>query len=578
MEISARKPSPNLPSVSPLRIGLLVDDFSVSQYVYDFAQWAQSQPNIVVADVILYAGPKSRSEDRSGFWSRTIRSMKNNGLSSALADWAFLLVNKFERAVIKRNKRHAEHLVEFDLSSLVASKIIINPIKSDPTFGQVCQFDEADIRCVKQLDLDLIVQCGNCTPAGDILNASRLGIISIQYGDAQKSRGGPAGFWEVYRREEMTGFTIKLLSGDFGGRDVLLEGRFATKHYYMLNQAFIYRKAHFYLKHIIEKIVSTGNLPERTSSFPYSRQISKNPTLFEVAAYFLMYCYDFLAKKIRGLLNIHYRWSVAYIPQDYRDAVLCRGIKLKNRPYHYLADPFVITRNGKNYCFAEDFDHLRQRGAIDVYELAETRGIRIGTALNENFHLSFPYLFEHQNELYMCPESSENKDIRVYKCVDFPLRWKLEKVIMSEISAADTMIFQRGEKWWMLTNVDLADVGDYRSELCIFYADSPLEERWTPHPLNPVIIDASRARNAGCFITDDTYIRFSQSQGFDVYGKRVLINRIVELSDTKYVESCAAVVAPSFFSGIVGTHHLHSNGQLTVFDFSMNSRISNEGQ
>lgn len=578
MERSTVKASPDLPGASPLRIGLLVDELVVSKYVYDFAQWAQSQTNIVVADVILYAGAESGSEHRSGFLSRKIRSIKNNGLSSALADSAFLLVKKFERALIKRNKRHAEHLLEFDLSSLVESKIVIDPIKSDPALGRVSQFGEADIRRVKESNLDLIVQCGNCTPVGDIVNASRLGIISLQYGDIQTSRGGPAGFWEVYRREEMTGFTVNLLGGNSGGRDVLMEGRFATKHYYLLNQAFIYRKANFYLKHIIEKIALTGNLPERISSFPYSRQISKNPTLFEVAAYFSTYCYDFVAKKIRLLLNIHYRWSVAYVHQNWRDAVLCRGTKLKNRPYHYLADPFVIARQGKNYCFVEDFDHLQQRGAIDVYELAETGGTRVGTALSENFHLSFPYLFEYQNQLYMCPETSENKDIRVYKCVDFPLQWKLEKVIMSEISAADTMFFQRDGKWWMLTNVDLANVGDYRSELCVFFADSPLEERWTPHPLNPVIIDASRARNAGCFISDNTYFRFSQGQGFDVYGKRVLINKIVELSDTKYVETCAAVVTPSFFPGIVGTHHLHSNGQLTVFDFSINSRISNEGQ
>ena len=138
MEKSTIKPSPNLPGASPLRIGLLVDDLVVSKYVYDFTQWAQSQPNIVVA-VILYAGPENGSEHRSGFLSRTIRSMKNNGLSSALADLAFLLVKKFERAVIKRNKRHAEHLLEFDLSSLVASKIVISPINSDPAFGQVYQ-------------------------------------------------------------------------------------------------------------------------------------------------------------------------------------------------------------------------------------------------------------------------------------------------------------------------------------------------------------------------------------------------------------------------------------------------------
>ena len=260
--------------------------------------------------------------------------------------------------------------------------------------------------------------------------------------------------------------------------------------------------------------------------------------------------------------------------RDWRDAELFRATRLENRPFHYLADPFVIARSGKNYCFVEDFDYSTHRGTIDVYELTPTGGTRVGTALNEKFHLSFPYLFEYRNELYMCPESSESKDIRIYKCIEFPLQWKLEKIVMDRVSAADTMIFEKDGKWWLLTNIDPADAGDYCSELWIFSADSPLAESWKPHPLNPIIVDASRARNAGCFIDGDSYFRFSQGQGFDVYGKRVLINKIIELSDTKYAESCVSVIAPSFQPGVVGTHHMHSNGQCTVFDFSKSYRIN----
>src|SRR5664280_2872288 len=119
MEESAIEHPPNLPGASPLRIGLLVDRLIVSNYVYDFTQWAQSQANIVITDVILHAGPKDRYEHQAGFLSRTIRSVKIGGLGSALAQAAFSLVKIFERAKIKRNKRHAEHLLEFDLSSLV---------------------------------------------------------------------------------------------------------------------------------------------------------------------------------------------------------------------------------------------------------------------------------------------------------------------------------------------------------------------------------------------------------------------------------------------------------------------------
>ena len=49
-----------------------------------------------------------------------------------------------------------------------------------------------------------------------------------------------------------------------------------------------------------------------------------------------------------------------------------RRIELKNWPFHYLADPFVICRNNKNYCFVEDFNYLSRRGSIAVYELTDS--------------------------------------------------------------------------------------------------------------------------------------------------------------------------------------------------------------
>ena len=138
------------------------------------------------------------------------------------------------------------------------------------------------------------------------------------------------------------------------------------------------------------------------------------------------------------------------------------------------------------------------------------------------------------------------------------------------------MMFPKDGKWWMFTNIDPVEIRDHRSELFIFSAKSPLETRWTPHPLNPVIIDASRARNAGLVVDGDTYFRCSQGHGFDFYGKRVLINEIKELTDTSYCESCSSVITASFKAGVVGTHHLHSNGRITVFDFSTSSKINSE--
>ena len=174
----------------------------------------------------------------------------------------------------------------------------------------------------------------------------------------------------------------------------------------------------------------------------------------------------------------------------------------------------------------------------------------------------------------MCPETCKKKEIRIYRCIDFPLGWTLEKTIMRNTDAADTMLFEKGGKWWMFTNIDPTESGDHCSELFIFFADSPFANNWTSHPLNPIFIDASFARNGGLVRDGQSLFRVSQSHAFDFYGKQTRINEIVQLTETDYKERCIGEITPNFAKRILGTHHLHSNGKITVFDFTTLSRVS----
>ena len=38
----------------------------------------------------------------------------------------------------------------------------------------------------------------------------------------------------------------------------------------------------------------------------------------------------------------------------------------------------------------------------------------------------------------MIPESHQSKDIRIYKCTKFPLKWKLHGILMKNVSAVFT--------------------------------------------------------------------------------------------------------------------------------------------
>lgn len=562
----------------PLRVGLLVDGVMASHHVHDFVKWAATRPRVAITHLIVHSpaevGPKSGSQ--SGLTSRLIqqvqRPLSKHGLYFALSELLFRCVVAFERRLIARNRHHAAFLHEYDLSPFVQSIVRIVPIVSKSGF--VCSFHAADIEKIVALDLDLLVRCGDRIPRGDILKASRLGVLSFHHADNRINRGGPAGFWEVYHRQETTGFTLQRLTEELDAGDVLMRGRFGTQHYYLLNKAFLFEKSNYYLKLLVEKIANTGRLPDFLPKNPSSNPLYRNPRALELMSYFARYCYNTCLKRIRRLLGIAYRWNVAYVYRNWNDAEYWRGILLKNPSFRFLADPFVILKNGRPYCFAEELDCRKERGSIVAYELTREGGVRVGTALEEDFHLSFPYIFEYEQQLYMCPEASESRSIRIYRCIEFPLRWKLEVVAMDGVSAVDSMIFEKGGKWWMFTNIDPAAVGDHSSELFIFYADSPLTNDWKPHSLNPVVVDASYARNAGFLRDGGDHFRCSQQRGFDFFGKSVQINRIVELTETNFVERRVSVRTPSFAAGVVGTHHLHCSGNITVFDFSKISRLS----
>jgi hypothetical protein len=239
-----------------------------------------------------------------------------------------------------------------------------------------------------------------------------------------------------------------------------------------------------------------------------------------------------------------------------------------------LADPFVISEGNREYCFVEDYDYKTSRGCISAYELKETGAERLGEAIVEPFHMSFPYLFRFNSRIYMCPETSENREIRLYECVNFPLEWKVAKVLMPNVSAVDTMIFERDGLWWLFTNLDPTNTDSFESELFIFYSDNPLGDGWHPHPQNPPVIDSTKGRNAGLLFDDKCIYRVGQKQGLGLYGKGFSIHKIAVLNKETYLETEFCAVKPTFFEKLLGCHHMHSNGHTVVFDYLRRTRIN----
>src|SRR5581483_3012175 len=414
-----------------LKIGLMLDSVHSDKYVCELALWGKGQADIDISHLILH--PR-REETPLG----KLKDLTGRGQLHLLPrKIVFRLLLWLERALLRWSDSHKDHYRSCDLSKVIDKVVEIRPIVSKS--GYVYRFSDEDVETVKALGLDVLIRCGSGILRGDILQAGRLGVVSFHHGDNKVNRGGPAGFWECYYEWPQTGFIIQRLTEELDAGEVLVRGSFETRFYYSLNQAQLYKRSLTHLKWLLKKTASTGHLPAVDDSpTPYSNILFRSPTVIQCFVYGCKLMKRLSIKAITRILKLRERWGISVLPARWNNAVFWRSTKVSFPRGRFWADPFLHTRNGKTFCFVEDFVYRTGKAHITALEIDRTRVTEHGIALDEPFHLSFPFLFEYRGELYMCPEACESRQVRVYRCTDFPLKWKLERILMDGVSAADT--------------------------------------------------------------------------------------------------------------------------------------------
>lgn len=231
----------------------------------------------------------------------------------------------------------------------------------------------------------------------------------------------------------------------------------------------------------------------------------------------------------------------------------------------YWADPFVVEKDNRYYVFIEEKILAVGLGRIACLTLDEDGGLLSNqVALERPYHLSYPFIFERENEMYMLPETAANRALELYRCLHFPDQWQFVKTLMTDIYAVDATLLEYEKKWWLFANVK-EEGGSSLDALHLFYADSPLADKWTAHPLNPIIKDIRSARPAGrIFMRDGKLIRPSQDSSRR-YGYALKFNRIDKLSQAEYKETNVSSFFPSG-GKILATHTFNQVGDFTAID------------
>ncbi len=143
-----------------------------------------------------------------------------------------------------------------------------------------------------------------------------------------------------------------------------------------------------------------------------------------------------------------------------------------------FADCFYVENQGRHFIFFEEVDDQHPVGFLSVLEVfKDGRYTEPQTILKLDYHLSYPCVFNVENDWYMIPESSANKTVELWKCTDFPTQWEKHSNLLEGIEAVDTTPFYHDGMWYLFTSTR-RNCKKFGDRLDLFFTEDILNPNW----------------------------------------------------------------------------------------------------
>lgn len=514
-----------------MRIGILVDTLKLRGWRKAVAQRLLRARDMDVALFIVRGAP---AREERALWRA---------------------VDAFERAVAKRVlHRPLARARGFDPA-------ILDDRGAD--LAELCdaqRVSSAESEVIRAATLDAII---DLSEGGDFdADLARRGVWRLAAGEGAGDRLSPLGFWEFYRNAPVTEISVLARRGE--GEQQIARGSYSGFMWsWSLNDLLLGLRGAV----MIEDALRGDVTPQTFAPQSPTRRSALQAPLAMFRTYARLAA-DAIERALAGD-----RWRVLISRGDPLGARDGAPTIIEPPTHSYWADPFVVMHDGRCHLFFEEYLYAERRGVIShvcIEELkpgAIVRGLKPTVIIDQRHHLSYPFIFSHDGELFMIPESSGARAVEIWKATNFPHGWTRIATPLANIAAADTSLLEHNGRWWLFTNIDRTGVGDHRSELHVFHASDPIAGPWTPHAANPVVTDARCGRMAGGFLraADGRPIRCGQVQGRK-YGERVSYRLITELTETTYAEEPIANIDPIPVAPGARTHHVAARDGLIVVD------------
>lgn len=542
----------------PLRIGLLLNNDTVPEWVKVLLDEIQEGSFGTIELRIYDNGPARENENL------------NNGLLDRMI---MKLAVTIHQKIIEGASRVKDAFAPCDLTAQLGQidSLYIDTQKS----RYIDHIPDADIQTIDSYNLDVIIRIGFNILSGDILHVAKHGVWSLHHGDNRVNRGGPPAFWETMQSWNTVGTILQKLNSEIDNGLILSRGhapvdRFSLAHtknnLYWKSQSMISKELH--RLHLLgaDAFFAPDRLPDQSDFQFYSHRIFKYPTPSEYLKLSIKKLYEkiiFVSRNKRYIdqwvLMFHFSDQVLTSPRRYKTLLPPKDL--------FWADPFVIERDGTYYIFVEEYPYATKKGHISVIEMDSEGNIgKPQRCLETDYHLSYPFLLEHEDELYMIPESVSNNSVELYRCTEFPNKWEYVQDIMSNVQLVDATLYFHEGLWWLFGNESNGNRASRWDECNLYFTKDFRDGNWQPHPDNPISSDVRQARPAGAIFSHEGKLYRPAQNCSQHYGYGFSISEIKTMTPEKYQETLISRVEPKWDDCVIGTHTYNRAGRLTIID------------
>lgn len=450
-------------------------------------------------------------------------------------------------------------------SKLAARPKMVNVDEFQKATTSVPVIDSTDTEAIRAVDADVILDLTYQRGIGLGSELSRFGIWVL---DMLGPTYGHESVRAIVSRTRLIDLNLCRLSAETAEADIIGTATLNTKFIAALNHLYLCEKSVTLILRELNRLRLRRKL-EVSGSKPLS--LASSLSFATVFKYGTHLCRELIARtgtKIGSKLGL--RPGMFYLQTGEASLENFTPARMTPQPVSgntYYADPFLWNNDGEIYCFFEIYDYKSSHGHLGVGRmedgiLTDTRSI-----IKSDYHMSYPFLFEHDDQLYMMPETCGAKRVELWKCVEFPDRWERDRTLLDDVIAADSSIVEINDEWWLFTNISTDPFGEMNSELHVYKIDGPGLKTLDPHPLNPVVFDSQTARNGGrVHHNNGAVLRASQNNSRGLYGYGLNLMKIDEISMTEYTETLERAVKPDFMPGLIGCHHIDIRDELVVID------------